>query len=1303
MAEKKLKILYSDSESDSDESDNESDASEHVSEPASDSDSDSDSNSDSEPSDSDSESENKSASEPSDSTSESENKSASESQMVDIDTKQEELISKYSTCSEHTKLCNDLLNEKELLEESVLKDSDQNTEYPNLNDPNFNAKIAAKLEFGLFKYNGNIEDLEEYSDKLSKLPFELSPHQYFIKNFLSPSTPYNSILLFHGLGTGKTCSAIGIAEEERDFIKNMNSYKEIIIVATPNVQENFMLQLFNENDLKNENGFWTSSSCVGNKFIQEVNPTNIKDISKNVMKTQIKGIISKYYKFMGYEQFSSKIEEIIINSGGDKMRLVRVIQKYFDGRLVIFDEIHHASEDTEKKNISKNLMLLVKLATIKMVLLTATPMFNSCREIIWLINLMNLNDKRSKISTRDVFTEDNEFIEHEGDVGKKLLLRKSRGYISYVRSDNPYIFPFRVYPYIFAPEHTFLSKMEVIPRESIRNYPLRQLNDMIIEDKLDTIGVYLDKIGSYQNIGYNYIIQKMKDRPLNMTNKLGVEVKVGNVMQMNNFNYTILQQPLQALNMIYPYDLLETPEAFENVTYGGGMNEILNEIQQTPLIKMNSKKLFHSANDFMNVQFVNNNVLLNQTGGAPDFTRLLIGTKGLERVMDYDNTDTIKGNFKYKKETIDKYGRIFSPELIGNYSCKIKNICENIHQSTGVVLVYSQYIDSGIIPMALALEEMGFGRYNGKNLFVPGIPQNKKKYVMITGSILLSPNNVEEYNAARSDKNINGDIVKVILVSSAGSEGLDFKCIRQVHIMEPWYNMSKVEQVLGRAIRNFSHKLLPFLERNVQIFLHSTILEDEEVESADLYMYRRAEQKAKKIGKVTRLLKENAIDCLVNSAQLNFSYKNFEDMHVKQLLSDGQEIDNLTVGDVPYSSNCDYQESCNYDCINKPQIVDEIVDFKSLDKLNEIVVKTILHMFKLEHFYKIGDFLHKFTINQVNFALTKLIDDEVIIYDKYNRAGKIVNVDKYYLFQPIELEDKTITIFERTIPIDVKLQGIIFDIEENARKSKRHGVVEETIEQKLLKLLLTEKEGLDVADEDIELTEKELGQFSQKPQILIDAETEFNNVQRLAGYPANIDKTNWYQYCAVAFHQLITNNIMTLEVLNEYLIDHIIDCMLYRNKRTLFHYLFEKQHHSSFELLMLEGFKRNINNEHILLYDNESKENKMFIVEKNGIRDAYPEDVRKRIRGEKKAQKYIGFIDPLSGYVFKIRDTSNARSSGLKCANYNKKNLLELLNSISAHKYTIKYDTKALCVFLELFMRNNKMFYTVEEAVEFFL
>ena len=99
---------------------------------------------------------------------------------------------------------------------------------------------------------------------------------------------------------------------------------------------------------------------------------------------------------------------------------------------------------------------------------------------------------------------------------------------------------------------------------------------------------------------------------------------------------------------------------------------------------------------------------------------------------------------------------------------------------------------------------------------------------------------------ATNDSNVDGKQVKVILISQAGSEGLDFKFIRQVHILEPWWNMNRIEQIIGRAVRTCSHKALPFTERNVEIYLHGSILEDEQKEAVDIYVYRLVELKALK-------------------------------------------------------------------------------------------------------------------------------------------------------------------------------------------------------------------------------------------------------------------------------------------------------------------------------------------------------------------------------------------------------------------------------------------------------------------------
>ena len=179
--------------------------------------------------------------------------------------------------------------------------------YPNLDDPNFNIKINNKKEFSDTKYDGTIYDVAKHADELSKADYELLPQQAFVKNFMSFQTPYNSLLLFHGLGSGKTCSAIGVCEEMRDYLKQMGISKRIIIVASPNVQDNFKLQLFDERKLKEVDGLWTMKGCLGNKLLKEINPTGMKGLKRDKVVQQVKNIISSSYYFVGYLQFSNDI------------------------------------------------------------------------------------------------------------------------------------------------------------------------------------------------------------------------------------------------------------------------------------------------------------------------------------------------------------------------------------------------------------------------------------------------------------------------------------------------------------------------------------------------------------------------------------------------------------------------------------------------------------------------------------------------------------------------------------------------------------------------------------------------------------------------------------------------------------------------------------------------------------------------------------------------------------------------------------------------------------------------------------
>jgi hypothetical protein len=165
----------------------------------------------------------------------------------------------------------DIQNEqREWLESTTTESKEYDFLYPTLNDSQFNIKIAERKEFNDTKYDGEVHDVEVQSDILCNAEFELAPHQSFVRNFLSFQTPYNSLLLYHGLGSGKTCSAISVAEEMRDYMKHLGIVHKIIVVASPNVQDNFRLQLFDEKKLKLVDGLWTIRSCTGNKLLQQV-------------------------------------------------------------------------------------------------------------------------------------------------------------------------------------------------------------------------------------------------------------------------------------------------------------------------------------------------------------------------------------------------------------------------------------------------------------------------------------------------------------------------------------------------------------------------------------------------------------------------------------------------------------------------------------------------------------------------------------------------------------------------------------------------------------------------------------------------------------------------------------------------------------------------------------------------------------------------------------------------------------------------------------------------------------------------
>ena len=914
--------------------------------------------------------------------------------------------------------------------------------YPNLNDPNFAAKIARKKEFGDYRYDGEVRDVKTYANMLCNTPFELAPHQMFVKNFLSFQTPYNSLLLYHSLGSGKTQSAIGVTEEMRDYMKQTGLTQKIIIVASPNVQANFQKELFNEARLVEKDGLWSTGKPIGDKFIREINPTNIRGIPRQKIVSQIRSIINSYYVFMGYIEFSHYVER---KTGGPKRKeteQIQLIKKNFNNRLIVIDEVHNIriTEENKKKSTGVNLFKLANYTdNMRLLLLSATPMYNSYTEIIWLTNLMNLNDGRPIIKQSDIFLKNGEFRPRvEGsrkESGVELLSRKLTGYVSFVRGENPYTFPFRLYPRDFSTsDHYF---------DETKKYPTHQMNGRMIETPIKYINVYLNKIGVFQERGYQKILNSVK-------NKFSEET----FEEKESFGYNILQAPLEALNIVYPGDAL--------MNGGGGSGSDDDEGN-------NSTGEREQEED-------------DDTVAAPidiGIERRFIGKKGLESVMEWieerKDYSTDKYNFKYKYDTLNKYGNIFGEEHIHKYSHKIASICNIIRNgggaataaaAKGIILIYSNYIDGGLVPMALALEEMGFGRFGStmgtRSLFET--PPNEEidantmktrseleeidadrvfrpaKYVMITGDKSFSKNNAEDIKYITHPDNKNGENIKVVLISRSGSEGLDFKCIRQVHILDSWYNMSRIEQIIGRGVRNLSHCELPFEERNVEIYLHATVLETKPDEEAiDLYLYRFAEKKAIRIGKVTRLLKEVSVDCILNIGQSNLTLENIraltENQNIKINTSSGRNI-HFLVGDKPMTELCDYMDNCMYKCsseLNPSLISSDITTYTTANAYTEKIISRIRELFREQPQYRRKDLIQninvikKYSLEQIYSALDVFIKEKEYLIDKHRRYGYMINRGEYYLFQPNEITDKNATIYERTAPVDYKRERLTIE------------------------------------------------------------------------------------------------------------------------------------------------------------------------------------------------------------------------------------------------------------------------------------
>lgn len=888
--------------------------------------------------------------------------------MVDLDTLYAHLFDKYKAkdgkYSQYVQQVSDTI--ARLPKYTAEKNSSGFIPYPSYDDEDFAEKIFNKKEFNTGESSEQDTLMKNYDQYArSKCPstssssvFKLTQSQKFIKNFMSPLTPYNGILLFHSVGVGKTCTAISIAEQYHQLYK-----KPILVILSQTLIENFKKQIFDitKYDIVTNQ----SNLCTGTTYPDMVYDKML--MKPDVLDKTISKIINRNYKFIGYKKLVSifnqtmekvKKQEKDVSKHDDAF--YAKIKEYFSDRMIIIDEAHNLRNSSEKgtKQTAQTFWQLLKYTeNVKLVLLTATPMFNSATEIAWLLNLLLTNDKRPNIKVSDIFDKNGNLTNQ----GTMRLKATARGYVSYMRGENPFTFPFRLYPSINN------------DKRLITQFPSFDYNKKKIatEDKIKFLEIVGSQMSNFQKSIYDIFKRKL-------TSVLEVDDDVIDDVVDDNEDEegtSDLRSIVQISNVVYP------------------------------------------------VEDLKDSIELKKAYGKAGFDNTFV------------NTSNKNLKLRYTSHCLNRYGEILSYKMLAQYAPKIKTILDYVINSQGIVFIYSNYYPSGIKPLAIALEQIGFVKYNSPGILDDSVSVDNKfgkkrpAYVVISRNNDLSPNNDKEIEIVKAKENADGSIIKVVIASQIASEGIDFKRMREVHILEPWYNLNRSEQIIGRAVRTCSHIDLPKEQRNVTIYFHGAVYDQQE-ESIDLRTYRIAERKQKKITDVESILKETSIDCNLNKSSLLYKATDLN-ITIPIQTSQGKMIRKYKVGDKDFSSVCNYSKCdlrCSPDIESKERrlddttydarfIMDDIALYKRyvktlfLGRKKALTYTRIIETLKSEY-KNIDD-------EPLQYALQEMLDDKTPIVDSQGITGYLIYKSNKYLFQSSLSNDKKQTIEEREQPIKV--------------------------------------------------------------------------------------------------------------------------------------------------------------------------------------------------------------------------------------------------------------------------------------------
>ena len=879
-------------------------------------------------------------------------------------------------------------------------DTDAYNYYPDIQDPYFNKKLSSKTEFQSTKLPLILKE-----NKTNK-NFRLSNAQRFAKNFISESTPYNGILLWHEVGVGKTCAGISIAENFRAKMR-ANSKKILILTPSETLQQNWTDEIFNiEKELSNRSSEEPANvQCTGTTYSSKF--SNVTEDNFIQLKRQSKKYISQFYQLLSYNKLAKLVEMNVKQQSWNKINKQKAIIDYirneYSNRLIIMDEVHVTRESDESsthKMAVQYIELIARYAeNTKIVLLTATPMYNISSEIVWLMNILLLNDKRAPLRESDIFQRDGIRIKLDDDGSEKtsleFLVKKTRGYISYVRGSNPINFPIRLEP----DTNTYTPN----PTREIVSGTTQPIDETTLDIPIQNMKFFKNNMSPWQ---WRHL------KKLILYSDEGTQPSSG-----------FSQVPIRASNIIFP-SYMEVNKS--QPTHAGGIE---GDIGFDGCFSYDSSdQKFEMADFAKNINNKNTNSFLHSDNLAQysrkmnNIVKSCISNKGI--------------------------GFIFSQYLKSGTTIMALALEQN-----GFVRYMGNGVEKNLLKPELPKEKTFCARH--LKLYEELSESEKKdfvqaRYILLDGSVSKPLLNqlIKECRGELDDPNMEGEHIKIIIGSRVTEQGLSLHRVREVHIMDPWHHLNQMAQATGRAVRNKSHIKLPENKRNVTIHLHISCLpkqvsvKDAGIETPDERIYRKAFNKKLNMAKVERLIKQNAVDCTFNkfgNIYLEEFYKDIDSVInplKEQIILDSKGKSRvITLYDKDGDVNCDFQK-CDYTCFSyknddTPIEIENNSDTYSYDFLTydiEFAQEFILNLFKetfavyeeeiissvLEQFVSSGTTDIKKDI--IYIALDNIVKNRIPTKDIYGRSGFIINRKNIYIFQPFELENVHIPMLYRYIP-----------------------------------------------------------------------------------------------------------------------------------------------------------------------------------------------------------------------------------------------------------------------------------------------